>query len=117
MRREECQPLILLNEAKAAFQKLKDAFLDVPILAHFERNRKTRVETDALGGAILGILSQLLEDLRGPQWRLVDFYSRKLIQAEYNYDTHDQELLAIVQSLQHWRRHLDGIPFEVLTDY
>lgn len=117
MRREESQSLVLPNEAMAAFQKLKDAFLDVPILAHFERNRKTRVETDASGGAISGILSQLVEDLQGPQWRPIDFYSRKLIQAEYNYDTHDQELLAIVQSLQHWRRHLDGMPFEVLTDH
>jgi hypothetical protein len=28
--------------------------------------------------------------------RLIVFYSRKLIQAELNYDIHDKELLAIV---------------------
>jgi hypothetical protein len=51
------------------------------------------------------------------QWKPVDFYSRKLIQAEYNYDVHDQELLAIVKSLEHWRHYLEGEHFEVLTDH
>jgi len=118
MRREESQPLDLGEEGRKAFQTLKDSFLQVPILAHFERDRKTKVEVDASGGAISGILSQLVPD--GPklaQWRPIDFYSRKLIAAEYNYDTHDQELLAIVKSLEHWRHYLDGIHFEVLTDH
>jgi hypothetical protein len=102
-RKEESQAIQLGKESEQAFQRLKDAFLQVPILSHFERGRETRVEVDASGGAISGILSQLVpDDARVPQWRPVDFYSRKLIQAEYNYDTHDQELLAIVKSLEHW---------------
>jgi hypothetical protein len=118
MKREERQHLNLSEEAKEAFAQLKNAFLDAPILAHFERGRQTRLEVDASGGAISGILSQY-----GPvgfgkdQWRPIDFFSRKLIQAEYNYDTHDQELLAIVKSLKHWRQHLQGIHFEILTDH
>jgi hypothetical protein len=76
------------------------------------------VEVNASEGAISGILSQLVpDDARVPQWRLVDFYSRKLIQAEYNYDTHDQELLAIFKSLEHWRHYLEGEKFKVLTDH
>lgn len=117
-RREESYKLQLGAEAEEAFDKLRNAFLQVPILAHFERDRETHVEVDASGGAISGILSQLVPtgDDR-PQWRPIDFYSRKLIQAEYNYDTHDQELLAIVKSLDHWRHYLEGIHFEVLTDH
>ena len=57
MRREESTALKLPEEAKQAFQVLKDAFLKVPILAHFERDRETRLEVDASGGAISGILS------------------------------------------------------------
>ena len=92
--------------------------MDVPILAHFKRDKQTRVEVDASGGAISGILSQYGPDRDGKdRWRPIDFYSRKLIQAEYNYDTHDQELLAMVKSLQHWRHYLHGIHFEILTDY
>jgi hypothetical protein len=102
MRKEESLHLDIGAKGRQAFQKLKDSFLKVPILCHFERDRETKVEVDALGGAILGILSQLVPDEAGKlQWRPVDFYSRKLIAAEYNYDTHDQELLAIVKSLEH----------------
>jgi hypothetical protein len=90
MRREESQPLDIGLEGKKAWEELKGSFLTVPILAHFERGRKTRAEVDALGGAIASILSQLVPKSDGMlQWRLVDFYLRKLIAAEYNYDTHD----------------------------
>jgi hypothetical protein len=118
LRKEESVPLDLSEEALKAFQLLKNSFLDVPILAHFERDRRTKVEVDASGGAISGILSQYVpEGADSGQWRPVDFYSRKLIAAEYNYDTHDQELLAIVKSLEHWRHYLEGIHFEILTDH
>jgi hypothetical protein len=73
---------------------------------------------DASGGAIAGILSQFVPDQAGKgQWRPIDFFLRKLIAAEYNYDTHDQELLAIVKSLEHWRQYLEGVHFELLTDH
>jgi hypothetical protein len=117
-RREESQGIDLGKEGEEAFQNLKDSFLRVPILTHFERDRPTHVEVDASGGAISGILSQLVPDRDGKsQWKPVDFYSRKFIQAEYNYDVHDQELLAIVKSLEHWRHYLEGVHFEVLTDH
>ena len=45
------------DNGRKVFKQLKDAFLKVPILSHFKRDRKTRVEVDALGGAIAGILS------------------------------------------------------------
>jgi transposase InsO family protein len=117
-RKEESQALDIGQKGREAFQKLKNAFLGVPILAHFERDRKTRAEVDASGGAIAGILSQFVPDQAGKgQWRPIDFFSRKLIAAEYNYDTHDQELLAIVKSLEHWRQYLEGVHFELLTDH
>jgi hypothetical protein len=117
-RKEESQMIDLGPEGDQAFLRLKNAFLEVPILCHFERDRDTHVEVDASGGAISGILSQLVPSKAGKaEWRPIDFYSRKLIQAEYNYDTHDQELLAIVKSLEHWRHYLEGIHFEVLSDH
>jgi hypothetical protein len=36
-RKEESQATQLGKESKQAFQQLKDAFLQVPILSHFER--------------------------------------------------------------------------------
>lgn len=114
-RKEESVPLQLGERAKHAFQKLKKSFIEIPILAHFKPERRTKVQVDASGGAIAGILSQYVKEEQ--RWRPVDFYSRKLIDAEYNYDTHDQELLAIVKSIQHRRRYLEGIHFELFTDH
>jgi hypothetical protein len=38
----------------------------------------------------------------------VEFYSHSLDQAQRNYTTPDQELLAIILSLAHWRHLLEG---------
>jgi hypothetical protein len=47
----------LLEKAKEAFICLKNAFLEVLILAYFKRGKKTRLEVDASSRAISGILS------------------------------------------------------------
>ncbi len=47
------------------------------------------------------------------------YFSRKMIDAERNYEIHDAELLAIVESFCHWRHYLEQ-PYqilEVLTDH
>ncbi len=42
-----------------------------------------------------------------------------MIDAESNYEIHDAELLAIVESFRHWRQHLEQLyhTVEVLTDH
>jgi hypothetical protein len=57
---EESRPITLGLEAKEAFRKSKDSFLDVPILSHYDPKYPSKVETDASGRAICGILSQLV---------------------------------------------------------
>lgn len=119
-RREESVELELTPEARRAFETLKQAFLKVPILGHYDPNKECRVETDASGNAICGILSQADQSVGGKiQWRPVAFYSRKMSSAERNYDTHDHELLAIVESLKEWRRYLEGSTrsFDLYTDH
>jgi len=117
-RREESQEIKLGEEARQAFDCLKNAFLSVPILAHYDPNLPTKVEVDASGGAICGILSQKFSEQSGKaQWRPISFFSKKMDRAEYNYDTHDKELLAMDKSLSHWRHYLQGIPFELFTDH
>ena len=82
--------------AKLAFTELRQAFLKAPILHHFDPERHIRIETDASGYAIGGVLSQLTSDDSG-RWHPVAFFSRKMIPAETRYETHDGELLAIVE--------------------
>ncbi len=38
-----------------------------------------------------------------------------MIPAETRYETHDQELLAIVEAFKTWRHYLEGCQFEVLV--
>ena len=47
------------------------------------------------------------------------YFSRKMINAERNYEIHDAELLAIIESFRHWR-HYPEQPYhivDVLTDH
>jgi transposase InsO family protein len=119
-RKEESVPLDIGQEGRAAFEKMKSMFTDVPIMAHYKPGRATRLETDASGEAICGILSQLHEENAGKgQYRPVAYYSRKLIAAERRYDTHDKELLAVVESVKEWKRYLQPLdaPFCLITDH
>ena len=106
----------LTQEARESFYSLKKAFAKSVLLHHFSPNRRTKLETDASGFAISGVLSQLVEN---GNWVPVAFYSRKMSPAELNYGIHDQELLAIVESFRQWRHHLEGLsePITVLTDH
>lgn len=105
----------LSPEAQAAFRTLVLAFTTAPFLQHFEVALPIRLETDASGYAISGILSQKHSD----GWRVTAYFSRKMIPAERKYETHDGELLAIVESFRHWRHYLEGSTHsvEVLSDH
>jgi len=61
------------------------------------------VETDALTYAIAGTVSQQASHEQGGKqhWHPVAFWSRKLTPTERNYNTYDQELLAIVKCFKH----------------
>ena len=92
---------------------MRQAFLKAPILHHFDPERHIRIETDASGYAIGGVLSQLTSDNSG-QWHPVAFFSRKMIPAETRYETHNGELLAIVEAFKTWRHYLEGSQHEIL---
>src|SRR5258707_7753553 len=84
-----------MEEAKA-FQNLKKAFRSAPVLAHWALDLSMTVETDASDCVIVGILS-------------VAFYSCTLQSTEWNYDTHDKELLAIYEAFKSWCHYLEGL--------
>lgn len=99
-------------QADKALRTLKHAFTEAPILQHFDPQKPIIVQTDASGFAIAGIINQY--DGFGVL-RPVAFYSRKCNPAEQNYDTHDRELLAIVESFKHWRHYLEGANHQILV--
>ena len=104
------------ESAELSYRHLRDIFMSAPLLIHYDPKKKIRMETDASNFALAGIISQQDDD---GNWRPVAFMSRKMIPAEQNYETHDQELLAIVQAFKTWRHYLEGSTetIEVWSDH
>ena len=96
-----------------AFSKLRQTVIKALILHHFEPERHIRVKTDASGYAIGGVFSQLTSDNLS-QWHPVAIFSRKMIPAKTRYETHDGELLAIIEAFKTWRNYLERSQHEVL---
>ena len=56
--------MFIIVDARRAFIKLRQAFVETLILNHFDLKRHIQIKTDVLGYTIGGILSQLtLDDL------------------------------------------------------
>ena len=66
-----------------------------PVLSLPRREGKFRVETDASGHAIGGVLSQEQDG----KWKPIVFLSRMMQPAERNYEIYNKKLLAIVEAL------------------
>ena len=59
-------PLPWGAEEEQAFRNLKAAFIDAPVLRHYQPGAKLRIETDASQFAIAVIISQLLAEGDSP---------------------------------------------------
>ncbi|KAI0995604.1 Transposon Tf2-6 polyprotein [Podosphaera aphanis] len=104
------------QEAQKSFETLKKHFITTPILALFNPELKTVLETDCSGWAMGACLSQWDHE---EKLRPIGYFSKKLSPAECNYDIHDKELLAIIRVIEFWRAELMCLrhPVEILTDH
>ena len=110
--------------ARETFNCLQLAFTEAPILWHFDPECHIQIETDTLGYAIGDMLSQLafgtkpdgvITKIDLSQWHLVAFFSRKMIPTETWYETHNSELLAIIEAFKTWFHYLEGCKHEVFV--
>ena len=83
------------EEHQRAFEELKEKITSQLVLALPRREGKFRVEMDASGHAIGGVLFQEQEG----KWKHIAFLSRTIQLAEQNYKIYDKKLLAIVEAL------------------
>ena len=136
------EPIFLTSNAKEVFNYLRQAFIKAPILRHFDLESHIRIETDALGYAIGGVLSQLSFDWvtseksnlinsratepnsakfkfstksNFGQWHPIAYFSRKMISAKTQYKTHNAEFLAIVEVFKTWCHYPKGCKPKVLV--
>ncbi|KAF8748062.1 hypothetical protein RHS01_11083 [Rhizoctonia solani] len=113
---QERHALEMGHKEQEAFQGLKNAITNAPVLCHANPTKPYFLETDASGAALGSILSQRQEDGR---LHPLGFLSESFKGAKQNYDTHDKELLAIIRSFKYWRIFLEGTahPITVFTDH
>ena len=101
--------------AQQAFDTLKKLFTEAPILKHFDPDLPIILHTDSSGTAISEIISQSHNDILHP----IAFWSRKCLPVECNYDIHDREMLAIIESMKHWRHYFEDAkyPIQIYSDH
>ena len=93
---------------------LKTVLRNATMMFHPDFARSFHVYSDASIYAIGGVLQQeTVDGVMHP----VAFCARKLINAERNYNTTEQEMLAMVYCYRQWRCYLEGVTSLMHTDH
>ena len=93
---------------QGAFEGLKTAVIEEPVLMLPDFTKAFEIHTDASDFSIGGVLMQ--------EKHPIAFESRKLNEAERRYTVQEKEMTAIVHCLRTWRHYLLGTKFVVKTD-
>ena len=80
---------------EAAFNDLKQRFIEGPVLATYNPEQEMCLEPGASRWAVGRVISQFATALQ--LWHPIAFVTTKHSPAESNYDIHNKELLAIVK--------------------
>ena len=106
-------PFVWDDKCQSAFQDLKQALCDSPVLAYPRNTSDYILDTDASDVGVGGILSQVQDGKE----RVVAFASKKLNRAQQRYSVTRRELLAVVTFTHHFRHYLLGRKFLLRTDH
>ena len=87
-----------------AFDSLKKALCEAPVLCLPNLAGNFVLETDASDNCLGAVISQ--DQGEGPQ--PVAYMSKKLVGAPLNYATHEREMMAVVVAVKKWHCYLDG---------
>ena len=111
-----------LPEAQEAIIKLKEALTSAPVLAPPREDREFILHTDAATGHGIGGILLQRENGENDEYntgaeRPISYYGRRCTGAESNYSVTECELLAVIESIKHFRPYLWGRHFVVVTDH
>ena len=107
-------PFQWTDECGRAFQRLRVALTEAPVLAYPQFGHPFLLETDASGAGLGAVLSQKQED---GTTRPIAYASRTLQPHEKNYGISELEALGVVWAVKHFRHYIYGHPCTVYTDH
>lgn len=107
-------PVKLTVDQLAAFNHLKLAMVNAPVLAIADHTKPFGIRMDACDYALGGVLFQI--DDQGRE-QPVAYTGRKFTRQELKYPVREKELLAIMHALHVWRPYLIDHGFTVETDH
>src|SRR5258706_354573 len=93
------------KECEDAFQRLKQRFLEAPILVMPDQDQPFYLETDASAFASGSVLMQ--KDLNG-HLHPCGYISQTFNETKQHYQIYDRELLALICGLDEWWVYLEG---------
>ncbi|GFV97249.1 retrovirus-related Pol polyprotein from transposon 17.6 [Trichonephila clavipes] len=96
-------------EAQDAFDKIKRALTEAPVLQVPNFIEQFNLFTDASGVGIRAVLNQ--------NHRSIAFASRTLNKAERNYIVTERECLAVIWALNKFKTYFGSLPVKVITDH
>ncbi|GAA6022504.1 hypothetical protein JCM10207_008535 [Rhodosporidiobolus poonsookiae] len=100
----------------AAFEALRHALLNAPVLGQPDYKKPFEVSTDASFLGLGGCLEQVQTFETGTRKVAICFISRQLKASEERYSMPQLECLAVVWALNKLHIFIDGLPFTVWTD-
>ena len=106
--------VIWSTECEVAFNSLKKALCESPVLQSPDFNKQFVLQTDASDRGVGAVLSQ--KDENGCD-RPIAFYSKKLLPRETRYSTLEKECMAIKLGVEAFRVYLIGRKFIIQTDH
>ena len=102
------------SEQQSAFQSLKSALANAPVLAYFDKDANTSVVTDA---SPVGLGAVLIHEKDGVS-RAVCCASRSLSDVERTYSQIEKEASGVVWGFERFNLYLQGLEsFDLVTDH
>lgn len=100
-------------ELEKAFQDCKNCLTSATLLVHPRHGARLGLFTDASNKSIGACLQQFVDG----SWQPLAFFSKKMSTRECAWPAYYRELLAIYESVQHYRHFLESQPFTIFTDH